>query len=770
MIRKVRLQGTTYTWVDSLAVEQSLEAPSKNIGAKFLLSFVGYGIYVAALAILVLTDTQVSQGHLVRAGLGKALERFDNINLVSSLPTYITEVVFPLVDWPGEANTEIGIGDNLPTALGAHVLVGALRVVQHRVAASTECADPVLGGSISCAPDYDTHQRDLEARPDAPPFIGPRTLLTFPYVRETFPCPAGLQCTSGTYSRLLSDIFYPDSGYTLDIWGDQLWVNGTKRGVLSQADILNDFFDLRTRYVRVTAVFFNPQLNLFVQSNVHFELPVTGGVFPFATYQVLALVDRAEQHLYFAAEVYLWCYFGWTTLFYVYHLVSGCRRRGQCLRCKIAGKATTVTRCLSCAKPLPTTLAQPEECTWCTATLPAVPHQCWRQRLRSPWAVGTLMGNLLFLVARAITIVARREAIDLVRAATVAGAHYDPAATQLPQGATVLFSPVAQVAAVANDFLAAALVVAFVRSHRYVGRFDWARKFLRVFSAGGLLIGSFFFTFAIVFAGFAMSFYLLLGDVSDYFDSLATAMRTTFFALIMVIDWDVLRPRSATGWIFIVVYVVFVFSCALVMLNTLISVVTYEYKLSVAAKVDDVESKSLQMCAQPVADAARRVIPCASRQPSGNVFENRTDPVGGKRLGAASGSTPGRGSVGGQKARMDVDQASSDVPEQAGVARTVVSDADDGEALALADGMRRDDADTQLVLDALRNVTGIHDVVEAAHFSAVDGQIDELRRELAVAMRFVAGAATRGRSGTVLSSADRAALLGYDREMPHVDL
>jgi len=73
MLRKVKLQGTTYTWVDSLAVEQAVQQPSRGIALHFALSFAAFVLYLAALVIVVLEDTQVSEAHLVSAGMRKAV-------------------------------------------------------------------------------------------------------------------------------------------------------------------------------------------------------------------------------------------------------------------------------------------------------------------------------------------------------------------------------------------------------------------------------------------------------------------------------------------------------------------------------------------------------------------------------------------------------------------------------------------------------------------------------------------------------------------------
>uniref|UniRef100_A0A7S1M9Q6 Polycystin cation channel PKD1/PKD2 domain-containing protein n=1 Tax=Neobodo designis TaxID=312471 RepID=A0A7S1M9Q6_NEODS len=743
MLRKVKLQGTTYTWVDSLAVEQAVQQPSRGIALHFALSFAAFVLYLAALVIVVLEDTQVSEAHLVSAGMRKAVERFDGVATREDLAPYLRTVVGGLVVWP-DPDAEYF---ELPKALGSHALVGSVRVVQHRAAKSWECTDSVMG-TVPCEPDFDATQMELEARPDAPAFIGPRTLLTFPYVPEHFPCPPGLTCASGTTSRIRpADIFYPDSGYALELYGPGaastgstgaddsmgagIWVNGTRTS-LPAADVLSDFLDPRTRHVRVTGVFFNAQLHLFTQLNVHFELPVTGGVFPFVTTQFLALIDRSEQAVYFSAEVYLWLFTALTTLDLLWRVVKGCRRTSVCLRCAIKGKPTTVTRCLSCSKPLPTHFVQPEECSWCTAVMPPVEHTCWRRTAQNPWCAATLGLNLLFLVARLITIGARWKAVELVRAATIATAQHQIAGgdSRLPADASVLFAPVAQIASVSNDFLAAALMLAFVRSYRYIGRFEWARKFLRVFSSGGVLIGLFFITFAIVFAGFGISFHLLLGEDSDRFTSLSAAMRTTFFALIMVVDWIDLRSPNATGWIDVVVYVVFVFSCALVMLNVLISVVTYEYKLSVQAKSADVESKSLLLLIRPI---VARV--------TGNRYR-RND--GRDTAGAGS---HGPAHEGGNAAAGGADDDSSDVPEQAGMARTVVSA--DREGLHVADDMERADMTAQLVGDALRSVRGLTDVVESASLTALRHDVAALRRDLRATVKLArrcAGEPDKGRS------------------------
>jgi hypothetical protein len=745
MIRTVKLQGAVYTWVDSLSVEQCIERPSKGVVAKFVLSFVAFCLYLAALLVLVLQDTRVSEAHLVGSGLSKAVERFGDIQTLESLATYVDEVLAALVVWP--ANT-YGAEQpvTLPLVMGSHVLVGTLRVVQHRTS-EWECTDAMLGStSVSCMADFDSAQQSREASDSAGLFIGPRTLVTFPYVTETFPCPPGLSCTSGTPSRLRpATIFYPDSGYSIEYFYSSFWINGTRLRQ-SPLALLKDFIDSKTRHLRLTGVIFNPQLNLFTQFNVHFELPITGGVFPFTTYQYLALIDRGEQTLYTAAEIIVWIYVAATTTFEIFMLTRGCRQKNLCLRCLVRGKGISVTRCLSCSKPLPTNFSQPEECTWCTSTFPALPHRCARARLYDPWVLATLACNLLFLIARLITIAARSEAIDVVRQASEAAARYEFGSDQLSREASVLFAPVAQIGAVANDFLAAVLVIAFVRTYRYIGRFQWSAKFLRVFSSGGMLITSFFVTFAIVFAGFAISFHLLLADGSDRFSSLASSMRTTFFMLIMVIDWGDILDDNVMGWIFVIVYVVFVFSCALVMLNLLISLVTYEYKVSVQQQTTDVEAQSMAQLASPWTNKIATAVGVRAKTSAS------TPPLPISSQGALSGDVNKPASA----------ASSSDVPQQAGLGRmTAVSD---DERVLVADEVAKEDMTAQLVADALRSVSGLSAVIDASQTSALHDEVSEMRTQVQRALAF-----TRAFTQTSQVARRRApsrVSLGYDADLP----
>jgi hypothetical protein len=729
MIRTVKLRDTTYTWVDSVAVEQNLTRPTLRIAARYLVSFVGFCVFVSSLLIVILQDTRVSEANLVHTGITKKLGAYTDVKSTTDLVSYLDSIAPALVVWPTPDNPVAP----LPLVLGTHVLVGSLRIVQHRASAVWNCKDSVFGAaSVACAADFDAVQSRLERLATAAPFIGPRTLVQFPFVEEALPCPASLPCSSGTTSRIRPDsIFYPDSGYVIEYYAGALWVNTTRIDAVQRT--LDDFIDPRTRHVRVTGVLFNPQLNLFTQFNVHFELPVSGGVFPFVHFNFLPLVDRSKQALYTAAEVYLWLYVACSTLAAIAYFGGGCRRKTRCLRCRVKGCPTPVTRCLACGKPLPTQFSHPEECTWCNVTLPAIPHECWRVVVYNPWTVATLAGNLLFLVARIIVMVVRAQAIELVRGAALATAAFTAGdGTFLPREASVLFGPVAQVGAVANDFLAVMLVLEFVRCYRYIGRFSWAAKFLRVFSAGGVLITSFFFTFAIVFVGFGIAFHLLLAEGNDRFASLTSSMRTTFFALIMVIDWEDIESDNSTGWIFALVYVAFTFTTALVMLNVLISLVTYEYKLSVLVVTTDVESLSLRLLVQPALNWWERV-----RGPATSPVVTPTQP----------------------------DMQTANFPSTTGAATAEATRDVKGR---VADAVEEDDVEIQMVKEALRNVTGLSAVMDAGAVGQLCADAAALRRDLQTATRFVrtcgAVEAPRNRSRSVAS------LIGYDADMPYVGL
>lgn len=597
MIKRIRSGSTKtlYTWIDMSIVKASIPRPRKRQGAIFLMSMLLFVFFLSCITYIVMRDTRIGEAWLVRAAISKAISGdFKDVQSLADVRQFVRTKFLPLIRERGASEWA--------TFLDTNVVVGSVRAVQHRSAANWTCDDALYRSLLNtplskpayCRPDFDARQLKLEPGFS---FRGPRTKIAFPYVTEQQFCPPGLACSIGTASRVHPDrIFYPYSGFAIDFFQGLWFANETiVNAVGPQGDpFWADFFDDHTRHVRLSALLFNPQYNLFSQFDVHFELPVTGGVYPFLNVQFLTLVDRSTDIFYTFAEVFVWLYAALHIFLFVLRVLMGVIRRAACLRCRITDTDIPVTRCWKCEKPVPVS-AEQHECTWCGQMLTGIIHQCWRAQAYEPWSLLALLNVGIFIVARSITLVARAAALE---AAEKVGRPTSTTGKLVP---TVLFSPVAQLSEIASDFLAAVLILTFTLCYRYLGRAAWCARILRVFSRGGFLISSFFLTFAIVFVGFSFAFHVMLATASDAFDTMPHSLRSTFNAFIMILNWYEIG-FDTRRWTFFCVYVAFVFACSLVMLNVLISIVTFEYKVSCTTVAYDVEAESLALILQPLYD------------------------------------------------------------------------------------------------------------------------------------------------------------------------
>lgn len=470
-------------------------------------------------------------------------------------------VVFPTFNYNGEPLTPY---DRLFAAQQNRVL-GAVRMRQVRSQVNRDCVidEPMKDVLFECYAGFSSDSEDstpFGLLPNGQPKYGDYDRIAGAFEYRTKKELCGRQkdkyCSSVIYGR--RNTAFSASGYAFDFVQ-----NSTQAMSDLKALEAAGWIDRGTRAVMIDFTFFNPNVRLLIASQLLVEFFPTGLILTKASIkptEILALSSVSDYTtLILESVLVLW------VLVYIsrelLEFYSFARVRAdccvKCIEAKILREGLPkVVPCPECGREF-NTFRQPI-CPQCQGEVPSG-HRCWYGYFMDPWN-WLDMGNLaLLLVVFSMRFVVR---FDLQNQTF-----------NVRPDEFLMYFPIAWEIVLANYFNSANVLLCFLKTFKYLGKFNSLSPLVRtLFVAAKGELKWFLVIFLVVFGGFGLSFHLAFGTDVEGFRDWTYSMITLFQMLLGDFDYDELeRSHRVLAPIFFVLYQLLVF---FVLANMFIAIIS----------------------------------------------------------------------------------------------------------------------------------------------------------------------------------------------------
>ncbi|KAJ9467989.1 Polycystin-2 [Diplonema papillatum] len=436
-------------------------------------------------------------------------------------------------------------------------LLGTVRLRQIRVAKNTNCFVSAKFQAFvrDCYPEYSGSAESED--PYGP--AGNRSLYQWSSADDLcrFSPVSGL-CNS--YSTGKRGDIYPSGGFVRDLPTDQA---AAQRVVyeLKQAG----WIDHQTRAVVLDFTTYNANVKMLTVVQLLTEWFPTGTVVTRTSIKPIPPMtlddgnDIASLALEIVLATYLCCYLvNEAAEFYSFKSVG----KERCIVCRKAAILETgddkVYSCVECSA-----LFDPFEntrCTKCLREYTATKHLCWKGYFQDVWNWLDIVNLFFFVAVFSLRFSLRSD---------MAGIDYNVGHT------FILMYPIANKYTTSNYLNSVNALLCFLKTFKYLGKFDKLAILIRTMSNSRKEIGYFLVIFGIIFVGFALAFQLGFGSDVEAYQSMADSLMSLFLMLLGDFDYQVLvRSNRVLAPLFFVFYNVLV---VLVLSNMFIAIVSGAY-------------------------------------------------------------------------------------------------------------------------------------------------------------------------------------------------